>query len=49
MTLPGRKISEQTKRAMRYHAQGMTVLQAAVKAGIYPSTLSRALKRKERK
>ena len=49
MTLPGRTLSKKTLLAMRYHAQGMSVLQAAVKAGVYPSTLSRALKRKERK
>ncbi len=41
----GALVSAQTKRAIRYHTEGLPVYAAAKKAGIAPSTLYRAIER----
>lgn len=42
----GAKQSAETKLAMQYMAEGETQFNAAVKAGIHPSTLRRAMNKK---
>ena len=45
----GARQSAETLHAIRLHLDGDSVYEAARKAGIYPTTLYKALKRKKKK
>lgn len=43
----GAKVSAETKHALKLREEGLTVYEAAERAGIYPKTLYRAIARQE--
>ncbi len=49
MARPGPKQSPKTEKALELRAKGFSVWKAASLAGVLPSTLYRALQRKEKK